>query len=207
MNKQAIIVGALWVLGLAYFIFWACAPTTAVGPMAPRNGAEVGGGLTVLVNPPDGQLLGFVSPELPVAIDGQGWFEHREGIFSIGIIGFFGQTSIIGVGFFTRLTFVDNDNISFGAELQAGGLWAALAFPTSFRLNDGARLTLNPSFGLRGIAVQVPIGVALDAGDNNIISLSASMETPYPTGDGDDEWFLEPPTKLRLGLGYGRTLE
>lgn len=208
MSKQSVIVGALWALGLGYFIFWACAPTTSMGPMAPRNGAEIGGGVSVTTNKFDGMdVLSAFNTDMPVSFDSQGWFEHRENVFSIGVVGFFGHTSLLGVGFFTRMTFVDNNNTSFGVELQAGGFWAALAFPTSFRLNDEARLTLNPSLGMRMVALQLPVGLALQTGDNTTLNLSAAAETRLPEAGGDRDWYLEPPLALRFGLGFGRTLD
>ncbi len=179
-------------LGVAYFVLWACAPTTAFAPATAPGGSEIGVGLSATTNRlDDGEDLSALSAALPSALDGQVWFNRRFDTVSVGLTFFAGETSVVGVGFHLRAHAFEVDDL-------------ALAVPTHLRLSDATLLYANPSIGMRIVGVQLPVGVLVERGGASF-SGAASLESGAPPGELGGRW-LGLPRHLRLGLGVGGQL-
>jgi len=163
----------LTLLGMAFFVFWACAPMMSAPPSPPMASAEYGEinhGGNVGILDEKGFDPNHPSPMQPMVnyqlamrrpVGGQSGNEF-------GTLIQLGWPSIISGGGYYRMKFVGGEKTYIGGQASLGLFWAGVGLPMAFKVSDKVWLTTHP--GIRGSLmhfVHMPLGLSWELGESN----------------------------------------
>jgi hypothetical protein len=160
-------------LGMSFFIFWACAPMMSAPPSPPMRSAEFGEinhGVNAGIFDDNG--LGKDNPGLPVPMVNYQFALRRalngQNTDEFGTLIQVGWPSIVSGGGYYRKKFLGGENTYIGGQASLGLLWAGVGLPMAFKVSDKMWFTTHPA--IRGAMfhfVHLPLGLSWELGEYN----------------------------------------
>ncbi len=209
-NWQQKVAGTVSVAAVAYFVFWACAPTTYFQPsghIQPREGFVEIGASTALV--PGGQVAFDSSSDAQTGVQPSFDFQLSGGaqvndFLSLRLHVFAGSSTLVGLGPALRFHLLKDERLDIGVDFQGGWLWASVGLPISVEITDRLWFYTQPSFGLRFQPTQLPVGLYWEATDAVALGVTVGLDSEP---NGGTELTKNPPSAFRAGVGMSITFD
>lgn len=197
--RATAVARSLVVLGVAYFVLWACAPATRMPPPVPfdrAGGHEVGLAGSAGITTGTAALTG----------DGLFWYHGRvHELISVGAVAFGGGGSgapRVGGGGFARFRFFQHPRVFFGLQVAGGFAWGSGGLPLAVRVGPSTWVYTHPSVGLRSYGLlAAPLGVSVAVGRMRVHA-EAEVQGLGVVGEFFDPPPDEPHIRLSLGLSH-----
>ena len=175
-------------VGVAYFVLWACAPPAALPPPVPMTGTPTmnpqPAGLTQEKTPRT--VTGEIGIGAMVGVDslspeGGGWswlsahIDGQSGSVDLGVVAsaqFILEGGAAAGGGYLRVMKKRPSNTQFGVELSGGAFWGRIAFPYMTQRTKNSWLYLSPGATVSLASdVQLPVGIAIETGRLGVVRL------------------------------------
>jgi len=160
-------------LGMSFFIFWACAPMMSAPPSPPMQSAEFGEinhGVNAGIIDDNG--LGKDNPGRPMPMVNYQLALRRplnsQNNEEFGTLVQVGWPSILSGGGYYRMKFLGGENTYIGGQASIGWFWGGVGIPMAFKVSDKIWFTSHPS--IRGSMfhfVHMPLGLSWELGEYN----------------------------------------
>jgi hypothetical protein len=211
MNKNRSIAKTLTLLGISWFVFWACAPMMSAPPSPPipatennEVGLSVNGGAAFEASP----FLDFahLPPTSDTLFNMQLHYRHMlPNGGEVGSITSAGYPSMISGGGYYRAVGYSNDIFNVAPQVELGWLWVGFRVPMALKLDDKVWVTTQPAIS-SGVAsaLMVPLGISRTIGKGWRLDSEIGMR--YDIREMDGGMFHSPagPWNLmgQVGISY-----
>jgi hypothetical protein len=171
MNKNRSIAKIITLLGISWFVFWACAPMMSAPPSPPipdtqvhESGISINGGAMFAENPlgdlahPQGYNGGALNLQThyrrPIVAGGE-----------FGLISSIGLPSMIAGGAYYRAPGYSGDIFNIAPQIELGFLWTGFRVPMSVKVEDKVWVTTQPALTAGSQShLMVPLGISRTLG-------------------------------------------